>query len=80
MTGRELIIYIMQNGLENDEVLKDGIFVGLMDEREAALKFGVGTSTIRTWWVMRTLPGFLIDGTLYFFRDVKDPRKNDEER
>ena len=80
MTGRELIIYIMQNGLENDEVLKDGIFIGLMDEKEAALKFGVGTGTIRTWWVMRKLPGFYLNDSLYFFKDVKDPRKNDEER
>ncbi len=75
MTGGELIIYIVKNGLVDTEVLKDGIFVGLMDEKEAALKFGVGTSTIRTWWVMRELPGFLINETLYFYKDVEDPRK-----
>jgi hypothetical protein len=80
LTGRELIIYISKNHLEDQEVLKDGIFIGLMDEKEAALKFGVGTSTIRTWWVTRQLPGFCINDTLYFFRDAEDPRKNDEER
>lgn len=80
MTGREIVIYIMQNGLEDEEVFKNGIFIGLMDEKEAALKFNVGTSTIRTWWVMRKLPGFYINDKLYFFKDVQDPRKNDEER
>ena len=41
MTGRDLIIYIMQNNLEDEVVLKDGFFVGFMDENEAAAKFGV---------------------------------------
>ena len=34
MTGRELILYILQNGLENEEVFKDGIFVGFIPEEE----------------------------------------------
>lgn len=30
MTGKELILYILQNNLENEVVIKDGIFIWLM--------------------------------------------------
>ena len=40
MTGKELILYILQNNLENEVVIKDGIFIWLMNEEEAAAKFG----------------------------------------
>ena len=42
MTGRDLIIYILQNDLEGEVVLKDGIFVGLVSDEEVAARFGVG--------------------------------------
>ena len=35
MTGRELILYILSNGLENEPVFKDGKFIGFMTEEEA---------------------------------------------
>lgn len=49
MTGRELILYILQNNLENEVIIKDGLFVELLNEQEAAAKFNVGVATIRTW-------------------------------
>lgn len=47
MTGKELILYILENDLENEDVIKDGVFIWLMDEKEAAVKFDVGVATIR---------------------------------
>lgn len=49
MTGRDLIIYILKNGLENEPVFQNGNLLGFMNTLEAAMKFGVGTSTIDTW-------------------------------
>ena len=49
MTGRDLIIYILENHLENEELFKDGTFPGLLTYDEAAKKFNVGVHTIRTW-------------------------------
>ena len=46
MTGKDLIIYILQNNLEDEVVLKEGFFVGFMDQNEAAVKFNVGVWTI----------------------------------
>ena len=44
MTGRELIIYILSNNLENAKVFEDDAFLEnlFMSEQEAASKFGVG--------------------------------------
>lgn len=78
MTGRDLILYILQNNLENEVVIKDGIFVWLMDENEAAVKFGVGVSTIKAWYVCGMLSGTKIGDQLYFLRNVSDPRKDDK--
>lgn len=49
MTGRELIVYILQNGLEDEPIVKDGCLIGHLTEIEAAIRYGVGTATIRTW-------------------------------
>lgn len=74
MTGKELILYILQNNLENTIVLEDGFFVGFMTEEEAAVKFGVGTATIRAWYYCNMLKGTKIGDTLYFRKDVEVPR------
>ena len=74
MTGKELILYILQNNLENTVVLEDGFFVGFMTEEEAAVKFGVGTATIRAWYNCKMLRGNKIGDTIYFRKDVADPR------
>lgn len=46
MTGRDLIIYILENGLEDEPVFKNGKFVGFVTADEAAAKMNVGVATI----------------------------------
>lgn len=76
MTGKELILYILQNNLEDTVVLDGGLFIGFMTEEEAAVKFNVGTATIRAWYSCRMLDGTQIGDALYFRKDVADPRIN----
>jgi hypothetical protein len=78
MTGREMIIFILENKIEDEIVIKDGIFIGFMDEDEAAVRFNVGVATVRTWYAMGKLSGVKIGDRLYFLRDVGDPRKDDK--
>ena len=80
MTGRDLILYILENNLENEPVVKDGIFIGLMSEEEAAAKFDVGVSTIRVYNTLKMLDGIEISGKLYFLRNAKNPREKDDEK
>lgn len=46
MTGRELIIYILENHLEDEEIFKNDEILGLMVIEEAAAKTGVGVESI----------------------------------
>ena len=48
MTGRELIIYILQNGLEDKPVFNKGTFIGYMTMEQAAEKMDVGLNTVYT--------------------------------
>ena len=74
MTGKELILYILQNNLEDVVVLDGCLFMGFMTEDEVAVKFDVGVETIRAWYQCRWLEGSKIGDSLYFRKDVADPR------
>ena len=69
-----MIIYILQSNFENEVVIKDVIFIWLMNEEEAAVKFDVGTAQIKAWYTCGMLDGTKIGGHLYFLRNVADPR------
>lgn len=49
MTGKELILYILQNNLENEVVIKNGLLISVLSDEEAAIKFNVGIATVRAW-------------------------------
>lgn len=70
MTGKELILYILTNNLENKEIFVDGGLVGFITREEAAEKFGVGISTIEAWHKLGMMRGIQIGDTLYFPNDA----------
>lgn len=76
MTGKQLIIYILQNNLEDEGIFKDGIFIGLMSEKEAAARFNVGVATIRVWYMTGMLRGIEIGEEVYFPKTITDPRED----
>lgn len=71
MTGRDLIIYILENNLENEPVLKNGTFLGFMNSTEAAIKFNVGKATIETWFKLGMLEGIQLGNELYIPANAK---------
>lgn len=74
MTGRELMLYILENHLEDEPIYKDGKLLGYMTEVEAAEKFGVGLSTIKVWVNQELLQGILIGATIYIPENSKNPK------
>ena len=74
MTGKELILYILQNNLEDVVVLDGCVFLGFITEEEAAVKFNVGVETIRAWYQCRMIEGSKFGDSLYFRKDIADPR------
>lgn len=49
MIGRDLIIYILENKLEDKRVFEDGTFLGFITPNEFASKNNVGVATVFTW-------------------------------
>lgn len=56
MTGRDLIIYILQNNLENEPVFKDGKLLGFKTVNEVAVENGVGCETVKVWTQLDMIP------------------------
>lgn len=75
MTGRDLIVYILQNNLEDELVFQNGKFLGFMTEDEAAVKFNVGLATVRVWVAAGALHGVRLGNIVYIPANAKDPRK-----
>lgn len=71
MKGRDLIIYIMEHNLENEDVFKDDKLVGFLTVTDAAKKYKVGESTVRTWCELGYIKHIAI-GELIFIPDGKD--------
>ena len=65
MTGRELIIYILTNHLEDEPVFKDGKFIGFLTVSEVAVRTGVGPETVLAWIKLGVLPHFEIGNEIY---------------
>ena len=74
MTGKDLIIYILQNNLENAPVFADGRFIGFMTVLEAAKKFKVGESTIGAWVQTDMLDSILVGKEIFIPAYAEDPR------
>lgn len=64
MTGRDLIIYILENKLEDKPVFENGTFIGFMTSTEAAAKMNVGIGSIYTWVALGMLEGHIVDRDL----------------
>lgn len=71
MTGRDLIIYILSNGLEDEPVCKDQKFIGFITISEAAEKMGVGVNTIYVWIAERQIDYIDIGHTYLISADCK---------
>lgn len=65
MTGRDLIMYILSNNLEDEPIFKDGTFIGFMTVNETAVKMDVGVATIYMWILQGRLKHIRI-GNSYF--------------
>ena len=57
MTGKELIIYILENDLENDK------FLGFKSISEVAEECNVGNETVRIWIEFDMIPSVHVGST-----------------
>ena len=75
MTGRDLIIYILENHLENEPIYDNGKVLGFITPMEAAAKFGVGLETVLVWIHQGSLDFVRIGDRLYIPMNAKRPER-----
>ena len=74
MTGKDLILYILQNNLENKEIFETGTFLDFMTINKAASTFGVGAATVHYWVKLEMLPSITIGNEVFIPKNAEDPR------
>lgn len=70
MTGRDLIIYILENNLENEPIFTNSKLLGFITIEEAALKYNVGPATVKLWFDLNVIPGIKLGEEIYIFANV----------
>lgn len=73
MTGRELIIYILENKLEDEPVFKNGKFIGFVTPAEVAIKTEVGLATVHAWMQQGLLSSEPVLQGFYIPANFKSP-------
>lgn len=75
MTGKDLIMFILQNDLLETEFFTNGKIPGLMTVEEAAVKFDTGPITVRIWFTCGYIRGIVIGEELFIYENTPDPCK-----
>ena len=65
MTGRDFIVYILTNNLENCPVFDEGMFLGFLTVEQVATKMQVGTATVEAWIGLGMLDHIKIGEVIY---------------
>ena len=73
MTGRDLVLYIMKNHLEDEEIFKDERLLGFMTVNEVAVRENVGVHTVYTWISQSKLDHVIIGDTIFIPADYQKP-------
>lgn len=72
MKGRDLIIYILKNGLEDKDIISEEFLSFLPTVEAVAQMFEVGTHTVAAWAIVGELELMTINGTVYVNPDSLD--------
>lgn len=76
MTGKDLIIYILKNDLE-DERIEYILTQTFLTKERVALRLGVGVETVKTMVELDLLPSITINGEIYIFNDYEKKLKGE---
>lgn len=69
MTGRELIIFILNHHLEDTVLFENGKIPGYLTVGEAAIKIGTGVETVKALYKRGALKGFKLGDTIFIKED-----------
>ena len=70
MPGRDLIMQILENHLEDEPVFQNGTFVGYVSDMKFAEIVGVGVATVRAWIMMGRIKDTIMIGDAMFISTI----------
>jgi predicted transcriptional regulator len=79
MTGKDLILYILENDLENSPVYENNKFIGFMTVDEVALKLNIGVAAVCALIEREVLNHICVGNTLFIPANFNEERKKDNE-
>lgn len=65
MTGRDLVLYILQNKLEDKPINDIWCLKSFLTANDAAARYNVGEETIKVWFATGALSGIQIGKSIY---------------
>lgn len=71
MTGKELILYILQNNLEDEQISFENGFLDFITVNDAAAKYEVGPETVKIWFALKIIDGIQIGNEIYILPNAK---------
>ena len=77
MTGKELMMAIIENDMEDEDIFGDkGLFgflhVKLLPVEQVALRYRVGVETVHAWCLLGRMKEIRIGGKIYILMEDKD--------
>lgn len=76
MTGRELIMFIVTNHLEDEDIIENGVLPGFMTVEEAAVMWHTGRAIIKSLYKMNKVKGLVVDDEIYIYKNQPNPFKD----
>lgn len=73
MTGRDLILYILANNLEDRPVFEHGKFIGFVTASDVAIEKNVGLATVHAWIHQGRLDSVAVREGIYIPANFKSP-------
>lgn len=80
MTGKDFILYILQNDLEDKEFCEDGVLNWFLTAEQLANDLDVGVETVKAWYRLCMIDGVVIGGSVYFYKGTKRPCLRNKNR
>lgn len=74
MTGRDLIIYILSNNLEDKPVFENGKFIGFVTVGDVAKQTDVGLATVHAWMHQGRLDSVVVNEGIYIPGNFTSPK------
>lgn len=79
MTGRDLIVFILQHKLEDKPIFENGRLLGFKTVEETALKLGTGVATVRAWAERGMLYSVCINDVIYIADELYEVEDKHDE-